>query len=165
MCVGFLYTLKSSLPSSLLLNRLGGEEASELRGSVCSILKRARPPSQNLDKDERTVLKTLRQDRTITILPADKGNATVVMDTEEYERKVKSLLEEAVYKKVKKDPTQATERKVVLNALRLTSPKITVCPISKVQTINRTECRHTLFRNQGLTCSTENDVLLVERRH
>ena len=46
-----------------------------------------------IDKDERTALKTLRQDETITILPADKGNATVVMDTEEYKQKVKSLLE------------------------------------------------------------------------
>ena len=73
--------------------RLAGEEASELKGSLmCCILKRARPPSQNLDRDEQTSLKTLGQNRNITILPADKGNnAMVVMDTEEYEQKVKSL--------------------------------------------------------------------------
>ena len=59
---------------------------------MCSILKRARPPSQNLDKDEQTVLKTLGQDRNITILPADNGDryGSDLMDTEEYEQKVKS---------------------------------------------------------------------------
>ena len=63
------------------------EEANKLRGVVCSILKRARYPGQNLDKDEQAALKTLRQDPTITILPADKGNVMVVMDAKGYEQK------------------------------------------------------------------------------
>ena len=92
---------------------LNTEEASELRGSVCSLLKRARPPSSNMDKEERAALKTLRQDKNIVVLPADKGNATVVMDSARYEEKVTSLLEDPIYKRVKRDPTAATERKVL----------------------------------------------------
>ena len=57
--------------------RLNGKEASELRGSVCSVLKRARSFKPNIGKDEQAALKTQKQDKSITILPADKGNATV----------------------------------------------------------------------------------------
>ena len=92
---------------------LNTEEANELRGSVCSLLKRARPPSSNMDKEERAALKTFRQDKNIVVLPADKGNATVVMDSARYEEKVTSLLEDPIYKRFKRDPTAATERKVL----------------------------------------------------
>ena len=60
-----------------------------------------------LDRSERAALKLLKEDKDITVLPADKGNATVVMDTAQYE-KVKNLLADPVYKKLKKDPTPAT---------------------------------------------------------
>jgi len=92
--------------------KMNHEEASELRGSVCSILKRARLPHPNLTKEERKALKDLKQENGITILPADKGNATVVLDAEAYEQKVRNLLEDTIYEKVKKDPTQVTEKRV-----------------------------------------------------
>ena len=60
--------------------RLNTEKVSELRGSVCGVLKKAKPPPPNMHKEERAALKTLKQDKNIIILPADKGNATVVMD-------------------------------------------------------------------------------------
>ena len=37
-------------------------------------------------------LESLRKDNTIVILPADKGNATVVMDSSLYEEKMKEIL-------------------------------------------------------------------------
>ena len=92
---------------------LPNEEASELRGSVCGLLKRAKIPPSNMHKGERIALQNLRQDKNIAILPADKGNATVVMDAVEYERKMTNLLEDPIYKRVKRDPTVATERKVL----------------------------------------------------
>ena len=39
------------------------------------------------------------------IQPADKGKATVIMDTDEYEQKVR-LSDDKTYEKLKKDPTQ-----------------------------------------------------------
>ena len=98
---------------------LDTEEASELRGSVCSILKRAKPPPPNLSNDERRALKTLKQDQDVVFLPADKGNITVVMDSVQYEEKIKNLLDDPVYLKVKRDPTAATERKVLKEIRRL----------------------------------------------
>ena len=47
-------------------------------------------------------------------MPADKGKATVIMDTAEYEEKVKEMLgDEKVYNVLKKDPTAAYKRKLV----------------------------------------------------
>ena len=52
--------------------RLNIEEGSELRGSVCGLLKRARPPPFSMHKEERAALKTLKQDKNVIILRADK---------------------------------------------------------------------------------------------
>ena len=92
---------------------MGNEEATDPRGSISNILRRAKPPPPNLEKDERAAIKALKEDKNITILPADKGNATVIMDTLQYVEKVKNLLTEPVYEKVKKDPTQTTEKRVL----------------------------------------------------
>lgn len=50
-------------------------------------IKESQPPPSNLEKDELKALKSLMMDRTIKILPADKGNATVVMDAGQYEER------------------------------------------------------------------------------
>ena len=46
------------------------------------------------------------------ILPADKGNTTVVMDKDEYVAKIETLLEDGTYRKLKKDPTSSVESKI-----------------------------------------------------
>ena len=53
-------------------------------------------------------------DKDIQILQADKGNATVVLDADDYESKAHDLLDDTTsYQVLKKDPTQATERKLL----------------------------------------------------
>jgi len=47
----------------------------------------------------------------LIILPADKGNATVVLNTSEYKQKIFSLLQDPAYRKLTKDPTDSIERK------------------------------------------------------
>ena len=54
-----------------------------------------------------------KEDKNITILPADKGNATVVMDAALYKKKIQDLLDDPIYKTVKKDPTPAIEKRVL----------------------------------------------------
>ena len=97
-------------------------EATELKGSVCSILKRAKLPVHNLKKDEKVSLKSLKDCPDIVVLRVDKGNTTVVMDTKDYEQKISELLEDSVYKKLNKDPTATWERKV-MNELKKLSDK------------------------------------------
>jgi hypothetical protein len=45
---------------------------------------------------------------------ADKGNATVVLNTSDYKQKISSLLNDPAYRKLAKDPTDAKERKTTL---------------------------------------------------
>ena len=46
------------------------------------------------------------------IVPADKGNATVLMDRESYDEKMNTLLDDPVYGKLKRDPRNSAESKV-----------------------------------------------------
>jgi hypothetical protein len=45
----------------------------------------------------------------LTVLPADKGNAAVILNTEDYTRKIATLLEDPAYRRLAKDPTEANE--------------------------------------------------------
>ena len=54
------------------------------------------------------------------ILPADKGKATVIIDKEEYNSKLTSMLSDTnTYTKLKKDPTAAYKKKLVAILTRL----------------------------------------------
>ena len=78
-----------------------GERAVESRDKRA--LKSAKLPKSNIGKQERSALKDLRWDDTITILHADKalkGRATVAMDSASY-KKVKILGDERTYTKLK----------------------------------------------------------------
>ena len=87
-------------------------KADELRWKVRQALEKSKPPKPNISKTERQALKSLQDDDSIIILPADKGNATVVMDRLEYSNKLADLIGNGGYSKVKKDPTLKTERKL-----------------------------------------------------
>ena len=63
-------------------------------------------------------MKGLQSDKEIKIIQADKGNATVVLDSTEYDKKVQELLgDKTSYSILKDDHTRTTERKL-LNLLR-----------------------------------------------
>ena len=66
-------------------------EKQQLRADVRGVLKSTKSPNSNI-KEERAALKYLGKDRSILIHPADNGKATVVMDKEEYEMKVRYML-------------------------------------------------------------------------
>ncbi|XP_011859649.1 PREDICTED: uncharacterized protein LOC105557106, partial [Vollenhovia emeryi] len=80
--------------------QLPPEAGNNIRQQSVQILRKAKPPTQNINREERLALRSLRQNDDILILPADKGNATVVMDKRDYHNKVNTLLSDAqVYKK------------------------------------------------------------------
>ncbi len=68
-----------------------GQKA-ELHNAVTGILKTAKLPPSNISKEEEKAIKGLKTDKTITILPADKGRTTVVMDTETYTNQMEQML-------------------------------------------------------------------------
>jgi hypothetical protein len=81
--------------------------------AISGIIKTTARPKDNLTKTERTVLRTIKDNTPLTILPADKRNATVIFNTTDYKQK-SSLLEDSAYKKLKKFPTDSIERKTTL---------------------------------------------------
>ena len=67
----------------------------------------------------QVALKNLKQDDTITILPADKGRASVVLDTNIYHNKMKTLIETGPYRLLNKDRTERLSRKLTDKLLSL----------------------------------------------
>ncbi|XP_011864941.1 PREDICTED: uncharacterized protein LOC105560403, partial [Vollenhovia emeryi] len=68
--------------------QLPPEAGSNIRQQSAQILRKAKLPIQNFNREERLALRSLRQNDDILILPADKGNATVVMDKRDYHTNV-----------------------------------------------------------------------------
>ena len=78
-------------------------------------LEKSKPPKPNISKTERQALKSLQDDDSIIILPADKGSATVVMDRVECSNKLAHLISNGGYSKVKKDPHPEDGKEAVTN--------------------------------------------------
>ncbi|XP_046393718.1 uncharacterized protein LOC124161442 [Ischnura elegans] len=92
------------------IRRLPKTEADAIREDVAATLRKARPPKQNTTRAERMALRKLKENTNILVLPADKGNATVVMERKEYDSKVRALLQETTYRVLRTDPTAKTIR-------------------------------------------------------
>ena len=88
------------------------EDGQLLREGIKKCLEDAKPTKSTLNREEREAIKELKKDEDIVILPADKGNATVVMNKEQYDRKMKELLEQDDYRRIKKDPTLKSEKRI-----------------------------------------------------
>ncbi|MCP3661020.1 MAG: hypothetical protein GY696_00765 [Gammaproteobacteria bacterium] len=90
---------------------------------VSIALERAKKPPPNLSRDELSALKTLKNDPTIVISrKADKGNALVILNSEDYELKMMSILDEPrFFKKIPSNPTLKREKQ--LNAFLLSLQK------------------------------------------
>ena len=93
--------------AGLKLAEVPDQKKEVIRIRVCDAIKRSRQPEANFSTDERRALKKLQTDKKIKILHADKGNATVVMDTKDYDKKAKTLLQdEDSYSRFDSDPTR-----------------------------------------------------------
>jgi hypothetical protein len=90
------------------------EMAEEARQETARIIKSSSKPRDNLTKAEREALRNLKKNTEFTILPADKGNATVILNTVDYKGKITSILEYPCYRRLARDPTESTERKTAL---------------------------------------------------
>ena len=81
---------------------------------VARSIKRRKNLKPNLSIEEIKALQELKKDQTISILPADKGRATVVMDRSDYENKIQNILKDTkTYEPLKKDPTTTFKNKLI----------------------------------------------------
>ncbi|XP_072401183.1 uncharacterized protein [Diabrotica undecimpunctata] len=86
------------------------ETAEIIRQDVSQILRTAKPPKRNLTREEKEALRDLQKNKEIIVLPADKGNATVVMNIDDYDKKLTDLLNDTAYEKIATDPTTYLEK-------------------------------------------------------
>ena len=85
------------------------------RAKITKILSNWRPLTPDLTEEEFKALKQFQQDKTITILKSDKGNATVVMDKNDYEEKMLMLLaDNNTYKRIdsKVNPLKSIQKEL-----------------------------------------------------
>ena len=84
------YTRNKSVEESI--SQLNDDRRHLVRAEVSSILRRAKPPPKNIQKDVFNALIALKKDPDRLVLSADKGNCVVVMDKQQYDDKALSLL-------------------------------------------------------------------------
>ena len=83
-------------------------------------MKTSKHHKSNFTKEERAAVKDLKKDDTIIILLVDKGKATVIMDLEDYEDQVRTMLsDEKTYEKLASDTTPKYTKKLVAIVDRL----------------------------------------------
>ena len=75
------------------VRQLDAERADTVRRAVNAILQQAEPPKPNITKEQQDALKSLKEDKSIMILPADKGRASVVLDADTYHAKMSALID------------------------------------------------------------------------
>ena len=90
------------------------EKAEEARQETVRIIKSSSKLGDKLTKAEREALRSLEKNTNLTILLADKSNATVILNTVDYKQKIASLLEDPSYKSLARDATDTTEHKTAL---------------------------------------------------
>ncbi|BHF72651.1 hypothetical protein SprV_0401571900 [Sparganum proliferum] len=79
--------------SVLQLTKASEETKDLIRHQTTSLLMRHKR-CETLSNTEQRALKSLKANKDITILPADKGRSTVVLDKSDYQNKVHDLLED-----------------------------------------------------------------------
>ena len=95
------------------ISQLNDDRRHLVRAEVSSILRRAKPPPKNIQKDVFNALIALKKDPDRLVLSADKGNCVVVMDKQQYHYKALSLLnDKSTYAVLNSDPTSKTQRKL-----------------------------------------------------
>ena len=73
------------------ISQLNNDRRHLVRAEVSSILRRAKPPPKNIQKDAFNVLIALKKDPDRLVLSADKGNCVVVMDKQQYHQSFVSV--------------------------------------------------------------------------
>ena len=102
------------------ISKLNSQDKLVVRNKVTNILASAKLPTDNMSREERRALKTLRDDKSIIILRADKGNSTVVMDRTKYDSKINNMLcDTKTYQVLPKDPaTCETKLNSILSTMK-----------------------------------------------
>ncbi len=125
--IDFLGNLESILQSSPI-----PEEARADIRSIAASQLRNNNPSHPTTVEEKRAITSLKNDPNITIVPADKGGATVIMDKEDYKAKALQQLSDAeTYATVTTDPTPKQTRAIQKTLDRLVREETLPAPTAR----------------------------------
>lgn len=102
----FITGIESAAP------QLSEEVADQFRSEASAALKNVKPMKPNITRKEREALNNLKKEENLKILPADKGNAAVIISKDDYSLKIHDLLKAGKYTLLKKNPTKSYETKI-----------------------------------------------------
>ena len=104
-------TIPACLIKIACKKHLSAPKAQSLRAGLTKCIRKAKRPASNIRKGEFKALQELKADIDITILPADKGRSTVILNTKDYESKLSTLLSDSkTYEMQQNDPTPKFKR-------------------------------------------------------
>jgi len=116
----------TSIPATEIITKiesavrpLDTERADTVRRSVNTILQQAQLPTPNITKEQQEAFKSLKEDNSIMVLPADKGRASIILDTVTYHAKMSALIDSRPYQLLNKDLTDRLTRKLSEKLLTL----------------------------------------------
>jgi hypothetical protein len=96
------------------INSLLEKAAEEIQQENIRILKAFTKPKNNLSGAQRIAHWALQINADLMILPIDKGNGAVVLNTSDYNQKDATLLGAPTYRRLPKDHTEALGQKTTL---------------------------------------------------
>lgn len=88
------------------------ERADTVRKAVNIILEHAQLPTPNITKKQQDALKSLKEDNSIMVLPANEGRTSVILDAQIYQAKMTALIDSGPYQLLNKDLTDRLSRKL-----------------------------------------------------
>ena len=106
------FPLKDILVSTeIACKHLSAPKAQSLRAEVTKFIKKTKRPASNISKGKFKAQQELKADTDITILPADKGRSTVILNTNDYESKMSILLSDInTYEVLQRDASPKFKR-------------------------------------------------------
>jgi hypothetical protein len=113
-------------------------------GKRLRILNASNRPRDNLSGAERRALRSLLTNADLTVIHADKGNATVVLNTTDYNEKISALLRPPTYRRLAKDPTDAVERKTNLLLKKSSLPEEVIQQLRPQGSLDHRDCMGSL---------------------
>ena len=75
------------IEAALQLSDTAKQDLEITKVKICDTMSKAVQPTRNFSRAEWTAYRNLREDESIRILQADKGNATVLLDKVDYDKK------------------------------------------------------------------------------
>ncbi|KAK5648272.1 hypothetical protein RI129_003164 [Pyrocoelia pectoralis] len=116
------------------LHNVEQTKADEIKLDVINVLRKSKNPKPNISPKQLNTLNKLKKNENILVLPADKGNATVIVNTSDYHERMLNLINSPEYKMNKSDPTTYLEKKTktIINSTTIPDDiKKTIIPREK----------------------------------